>query len=97
MSAKSKSNWEVIASLSDLPSARALATRLEAEGVAALVTSDTQLLGEARACDVRVPFEMAYIKFNDWPPYLMRDNTCRSSSDLGCSLVRLERNLRGIR
>jgi hypothetical protein len=60
MGAKSKPNWEVIVSLSDLPSAHVLATRLEAEGVAALVTSDTQLLGEARACDVLVPSELAH-------------------------------------
>jgi hypothetical protein len=60
MSAKPNSNWEVIASLSDLPSAHALAMHLEAEGVLALVTSDTQLLGEARACDVRVPSDVAH-------------------------------------
>ena len=52
--------WQAIASLSDVPSAHILAQRLIFEGVPARVTSDAQLLGEGRNCEVQVPTTLAH-------------------------------------
>jgi len=60
MASTSNSSWDIVATFSDLPSARALATLFHAEGVPNEVVCDTSLLGEARRCEIRVPLELAH-------------------------------------
>jgi hypothetical protein len=52
--------WQVVASLSDVPSAQILAQRLIFEGVPARVMSDANLLGEGRNCEVQVPSPLVH-------------------------------------
>jgi hypothetical protein len=52
--------WHVVATVPDTMSAQALLTYLQAEGVPAMVQTDTALLGEARRCDILVPAESTY-------------------------------------
>jgi len=59
MNALSEPQWEAVASFSDLPSANVLAERLRGDGFPTIVISDSNLLGEARQCQVRVPAELA--------------------------------------
>jgi hypothetical protein len=58
MASTSNSDWDVVATFPDVPSAHVLAVLLRAEGVPAELVSDTSLLGEARRCEVRVPSEL---------------------------------------
>ena len=50
----SKSEWALLTSLPDAPSAQALVDALFAYGVAARIESEPALLGEARNCNVLV-------------------------------------------
>ena len=56
----SKATWEVIASVTDVPSARALVGLLQSERVPADIRTETVLLGEMRNCDVVVPSELVH-------------------------------------
>jgi hypothetical protein len=60
MSSTSNSAWDVVVTLSDVPSAHVMAVLFRAEGVPAEVVSDASLLGEARRCEIRVPSELAH-------------------------------------
>ncbi len=55
-----KTEWQVIASSSDVPSGQALVAHLAENGVPACVRADTVLLGQALACDVFVPSDLAH-------------------------------------
>jgi hypothetical protein len=46
--------WQLLVTAPNVPAARALATRLEGEGVDVRVDADTALLGEGRPCSLMV-------------------------------------------
>lgn len=46
--------WQLLTTLSDVPSAQALASRLAAEGISVRVSSDASVLGQAAPCRVLV-------------------------------------------
>ena len=60
MASTSNSVWDVVATFSDVPFARAMVVLFRAEGVPAELVSDTSLLGEARRCEIHVPSEFAH-------------------------------------
>jgi hypothetical protein len=53
----SDSHWKPVAVVLDTLSANAIAQRLQLEGIAARIQSDTSLLGAARQCRVLVQAE----------------------------------------
>ena len=52
--------WQLLTTLSDLPSGEALAHVLESEGIVVRVVSDGNLLGQALPCRLFVEAEQAY-------------------------------------
>ena len=46
--------WQCLTTLSDAPSAQALADRLAAEGLSARVASDASVLGQAAPCRIYI-------------------------------------------
>lgn len=60
MSTPTQPQWEIVATLFDAPSAHAMLTLFERQGVPVNIVGDSPLLGEVRRCEILVPSTLAH-------------------------------------
>ena len=60
MSEPTQPQWEIVATLFDAPSAHAMLTLFERQGVPVNIVGDSPLLGEVRRCEILVPSTLVH-------------------------------------